>query len=54
MGVQAIVAEGFAKGGDGMTNLAQAVVEEIDNGKNNFTPLYDWKLPIKDKIEIIA
>lgn len=54
MGVQAIVAEGFAKGGNGMTNLAQAVVEEIDNGKNNFTPLYDWKLPIKDKIEIIA
>lgn len=54
MGVQAIVAEGFAKGGDGMTNLAQAVIEEIDNGKNNFTPLYDWKLPIKDKIEIIA
>lgn len=54
MGVQAIVAEGFAKGGDGMTNLAQAVVEEIDKGKNNFTPLYDWKLPIKDKIEIIA
>jgi formate--tetrahydrofolate ligase len=54
MGVKAIVAEGFAKGGEGMTNLAQAVVEEIDNGNNNFTPLYDWKLPIKEKIEIIA
>ena len=54
LGVKAIVAEGFAKGGDGMTNLAQAVVTEIENGKNNFKPLYDWKLPIKEKIEIIA
>lgn len=52
--VKAIVAEGFAKGGDGMTNLAQAVVTEIESGKNNFKPLYDWKLPIKEKIEIIA
>ncbi|MBL1232338.1 MAG: formate--tetrahydrofolate ligase [Flavobacteriales bacterium] len=54
LGVKAIVAEGFAKGGDGMTNIAQAVVEEIESGKNNFKPLYDWKLPIKEKIEIIA
>jgi len=54
MGVKAVVAEGFAKGGDGMTNLAQAVVDEVNAGKNNFTPLYDWSLPIKDKIEKIA
>ena len=54
LGVKAIVAEGFAKGGDGMTNLAQAVVTEIESGKNNFKPLYNWKLPIKEKIEIIA
>jgi len=54
LGVKAIVAEGFAKGGDGMTNIAQAVVEEIESEKNNFKPLYDWKLPIKEKIEIIA
>jgi len=54
LGVKAIVAEGFAKGGDGMTNIAQAVVEEIESKKNNFKPLYDWKLPIKEKIEIIA
>lgn len=54
MGVKAVVAEGFAKGGDGMTNLAKAVVDEVNAGKNNFTPLYDWSLPIKDKIEKIA
>jgi len=52
--VKAIVAEGFAKGGDGMTNLAHAVVAEIEAGKNNFKPLYDWNLPIKEKIEKIA
>jgi formate--tetrahydrofolate ligase len=54
MGVKAVVAEGFAKGGSGMTNLAQAVVDEIEAGKNNFSPLYNWSLSIKDKIERIA
>ncbi len=54
MGVKAILAEGFAKGGDGMTELAEAVVAEVESGKNNFTPLYDWNLSIKEKIEKIA
>ncbi len=54
MGVQAIVAKGFAEGGDGMTDLAKAVVEEVESGKNEFEPLYDWNLPITDKIEKIA
>lgn len=54
MGVQAIVAEGFAKGGDGMTNLAEAVVKEVEGGKNQFKQLYDWNMPIKEKIETIA
>lgn len=54
MGVKAVVAEGFAKGGDGMTDLAQAIVDEVAAGKNNFKPLYDWSLPIKEKIERIA
>ena len=54
MGVKAVVAEGFAKGGEGMTELAEAVVKEIDAKKNNFTPLYNWNLTIKEKIERIA
>ncbi len=54
MGVKAVVANGWAKGGDGMTNLANAVVSEIDENKNDFKQLYDWKLPIKDKIKTIA
>lgn len=55
MGVNAILAEGFAKGGEGMTELAKAVVNEVENNSNNnFKPLYDWNLPIKEKIETIA
>jgi formate--tetrahydrofolate ligase len=54
MGVQAIVANGWAKGGDGMTDLADAVVAEIESGKNDFKALYDWNISIKDKIETIA
>ncbi len=53
-GAVAVVAQGFAKGGDGMTDLAKAVVENIEAGKNNFKPLYDWNNPIKDKIRTIA
>ncbi len=54
MGVNAIVAKGWAQGGDGMTELAEAVVAEIDAGKNKFEQLYDWHISIKDKIETIA
>ena len=53
-GVNAVVANGWAKGGDGMTDLAKAVVAEVEAGKNNFKPLYDWKSPVKEKIEKIA
>ncbi|MBL4862631.1 MAG: formate--tetrahydrofolate ligase [Crocinitomicaceae bacterium] len=54
MGVNAIVARGWADGGEGMTELAEAVVSEIESGTTNFVPLYDWNMSIKDKIETIA
>lgn len=54
MGVQAVVARGFAQGGEGMKDLAHAVVKEIESGKNKFAPLYDWSLPVKEKIKKIA
>ena len=54
MGVKAIVARGFADGGDGMTDLAKAVVAEVESGKNKFKQLYDWNLPVIEKIEKIA
>lgn len=54
MGVQAILAKGWAEGGAGMTDLANAVVAEVESGKNKFVPLYDWNISIKDKIDKIA
>ncbi len=54
LGVNAVVAKGWADGGDGMKDLAQAVVDVIDGGANHFIPLYNWKSPVKEKIETIA
>ena len=53
-GAEAVLAQGFAKGGDGMTELAQAVLRVVEEGKSDFKPLYDLSLPIKDKIARIA
>ncbi|MCD8327693.1 MAG: formate--tetrahydrofolate ligase [Ruminococcus sp.] len=56
MGVEVSLAEIFAKGGEGGTDLAQKVCDTIDKneGKTSFKPIYDEKLPIKEKLEIIA
>ncbi|WP_233898197.1 formate--tetrahydrofolate ligase [Tenacibaculum piscium] len=54
LGVEAVVSEGWAKGGEGTKNLAKAVVNVVENKATQFKPLYDFKSPIKDKIEIIA
>ena len=54
MGAKAIVCKGFAEGGKGAADLARAVVEEVETGKNQFKPLYDWSLPVKEKIGIIS
>jgi formate--tetrahydrofolate ligase len=53
-GVQAIVSHGFAKGGEGTRELAQAVCDVIESGVNHFKPLYDWSLPVEEKIKMIA
>lgn len=54
MGVKAIVANGWADGGAGMKNLAEAVVAEIESGNNKFQALYDWNTSIESKISTIA
>ncbi len=54
MNVKAVVSYGFAKGGDGTKELAQAVLDVIENGSNKFKPLYDWNLSVEDKISRIA
>ncbi len=52
--VTAVVSYGFSKGSEGNVELAQAVVNMIESGKNNYKQLYDWALPIEEKIKIIA
>ena len=54
MGVTAVLSKGWEKGGEGTTDLAKAVVEVVEHKASTFKPLYDWKSPIKDKIEVIA
>ena len=44
----------WAKGGDGDVELAQAVLDTLENRKSEYRPLYDPHLPIKEKIETIA
>lgn len=53
-GVKAIVSKGFAQGGEGTKELAQAVVEIAESGESKFKPLYDHAISIEDKINIIA
>lgn len=44
----------FMEGGQGGIELAQKVISSIENKKSDFKPLYDEKLPIKEKILTIA
>ncbi len=54
LGVNAVLSEGWAKGGNGTKELATAVVDVVENKATQFKPLYDWKSPVKEKIAIIA
>jgi formate--tetrahydrofolate ligase len=54
MGVEAVLAKGFAQGGAGMTDLAEAVVRVVDKGESKFRLLYELEQPIEKKVEIIA
>ena len=53
--VSAIISEGWAKGGKGCIQLAKEVLNQLEKDpKQRPTTLYADKLPIKDKIEILA
>jgi formate--tetrahydrofolate ligase len=53
-GVKAVESKGWGDGGNGTKDLAQAVVDVIESKVNNYHQLYDWNLPIEEKIKIIA
>ena len=54
LGTKAVLSQGWAKGGEGTKELAQAVVDVIDAGGNQYHQLYDWSLSIEDKIKTVA
>ena len=54
LGVDAVISKGWALGGNGTTELAEAVVRKIESGENHYRPLYNWNLPIEQKIQTIA
>lgn len=53
-GMNIAPAEIFTKGGEGGTELAQKTVEIISKSKGKYQPLYDWNLPVEDKIFKVA
>lgn len=54
LGVEVAIANVWEKGGEGALELAQKVIDIAENSLRDFTPMYKWKSPVMDKIEIIA
>lgn len=52
--VRVALAEVWAKGGKGALELAKHVIEIVESGESNFTPLYNWEADVTAKIETIA
>lgn len=53
-GVDSSVVEGFTKGGEGATELAEKVVKTAENCTTCFEPLYDFDTDIEKKVDTIA
>ena len=53
-GAKVAFSDVFLKGGEGGIELANAVVETIESTKSEYKPLYDEKLTVKEKLDIIA
>lgn len=54
LGMEAIVADVWGKGGAGAEELAAAVVQKAEKTTKQFQPLYSWDLPVKEKIQMIC
>jgi formate--tetrahydrofolate ligase len=53
-GVEAILCEHWAKGSEGTTEIAEAVVKLAQSGAAQFAPLYDDSLTLWEKINTVA
>ncbi len=54
MDTEVSLAEVFAKGGDGGTDLAEKVCRVIEDRPSAFRPIYNTELSVKEKLDIIA
>lgn len=54
LGVKAVMADVWAKGGEGAEELAQVVADTIEASTQEFKPLYDWNASVEEKIETVA
>ncbi len=54
MGVEVAFSDVFLKGGQGGIELAEKLVALTDSTVSNFAPIYDEKLPIKEKVQQIV
>src|SRR3954451_21962193 len=54
LGVEALMADHWAMGGEGAADVARAVVKAIESGKSNMKLLYPDDMPLFDKIRPLA
>jgi formate--tetrahydrofolate ligase len=54
LGVEAIMADHWAMGGEGAADVARAVVKICDSGKSKLKLLYPDEMPLLDKVRTIA
>ena len=54
LGVQVIEANHWAHGGKGAVELAEAVVDLVENHENNFKYLYEDDMPLWEKVKTVA
>ncbi len=53
-GVEAVLCQHWAKGGEGTEDLAKAVVKLVDSGAAQFSPLYEDDVPLWEKINTVV
>ncbi len=53
-GVKVALSEVWAKGADGGIELANGLIDLLENKESNFNPIYDLDCPIDEKIKTIA
>jgi len=54
LGVEALMADHWAMGGEGAADVAKAVVRTIDSGRSSLKLLYPDEMPLMEKIRTIA